>query len=502
MKYQSWSCKLCTKVFFILAYIFMKMTLVVNAESAELSTDILKNENMEVQVISGRNVEKVNVTHSEPRRVDGIYYTILSVDGERAYCIQSSKDTPEEAVYEVEEKLTGTDSFLNKVMYYAYGNPGYRADIWIPDCPEDTERAYLSYVYDPANTLKREISDANWEQWWKNYINETIKKIEREPDIPVSAIRLERTEDTAYFDENFGMQRTVSNRIIGDQRNQVTVSLPQNVILVNETTGMEYKESGVLRGGDMFYFKAGVNVLNGERTVFENLKGSIQNDWATLVVKTGEDKQNLGYGVWYAAETGPLSLGIEWIPAPELEIVKEAKEEERIYKKGEFIEYELTITQKTENAVAKGMVIEDTILTEGAQLVLDSIKVFDGEINEIIDVDIVEKENGFIISGGDVLEYLTFNGDMPGIIVEYQVQVISDTIEIVENVAKVRSENTPEDEDEEDVPVEPEPEPIPEPEPEETVPKTGDNTNLIVLILSMLLSCFIIVKCGRITHRK
>ena len=90
---------------------------------------------------------------------------------------------------------------------------------------------------------------------------------------------------------------------------------------------------------------------------------------------------------------------------------------------------------------------------------------------------------------------------------EYQVLVISDEMEVVENTAKVRGSNAPEESDDEEVEIEKPKEPAPdEPKPEKTVKTesvpTGDNANLIVLILCLILSCAVIAKYGRISHRK
>lgn len=384
MKCRSWSCRGCVALLVALAYFLCGTKLIVNAESAEtiLSNEKNNGYQMEAQVVRGKTeTGKVQVTHTAPEIVDGIYFTILSANGENAYCLQASVDSPEEAVYEVEQELSGQDSVLNKVMYYAYGNPGYREELWISDCPGDTMRAYLrshmvlSYVYDSANTLKRELIDDSWKGWWEVYIQEALKRIENEPDIPDTSLTLEKTEEKAFFDTKNQMQRTESNQLYGDSRNKVEFSLPPGISLVNETRGTTETGTASIWGGDLFYLMADLTLLNEETTVFENLQGSIQNDWITLVVQTGEGTQDLGYGVLYGAETTPLSLSIEWLPFPEVPVEPEPEEPE-----------------------------------------------------------IEEPE-------------------------------------------------------------------IEEPEPE-IVPKTGDHSNLIVLILNLLLSCFIVLKYGRITNRK
>lgn len=476
----------------------------------------------EVQVL-GRSsgIGTADITATEGRKLDGIFYTGFAINGGIGYCLQSSKDTPADAVYDVQQELDARDSFLSKAMYYAYGNPGYRAELWVPDCPQDTERAYLrshlvlSYIYDAANTLDREVKDSSWVPWWRNYISETIARLEAEPAVPEAGLELNPQAEEAYYDNSLKMQRTRRLTLRGDVRNKIEIPLLEGMILVNETKKTESKNSGAVWGGDSFYFKADVADLNGERYASGELKGTINNSWATLIVKTGGEKQDMGMGVLYAAETSPVSVEVKWIPAPELQITKNADRESKIYKKGELITYTLEITQQIPQAVAKNLVIEDSILTEGVKLQKNSVVLLDTDKKVIRDAKVTVQGNDFCIEGGDGLAFLEYVENGNRLYVEYQVLIISDEMEVVKNTAKVRSDNAPEVPTDEEVevekPKEPEPEePKPE-EPEKPAPvktvktktvQTGDNANLIVLMLCLILSCAVAVKCGRIAHRK
>ena len=458
-------------------------------------------------------VESAEITATEGRKLDGIYYTGFTINGGIGYCLQSSKDTPADAVYEIQQELDARDSFLSKAMYYAYGNPGYRAELWVPDCPQDTERAYLrshlvlSYIYDAANTLDREVKDTSWVPWWQNYISETIRRLEGEAGVPCPGLSIAAPSVEAYFDSSLGVQRTRRQTLAGDVRNQIEIPLAEGMVLVNETKKTESMERGIINGGDSFYFKADAAELNGQTYESGEMYGTITNSWATLIVKTGGDKQDMGMGVLYPAQTAPVSLAVSWLPAPKLRIVKNADRETKVYKKGELITYSLEITQEIPKAVAKNLVIEDSILTEGVKLQKNSVVLLDQDKKVIQDAEITVQGNDFHISGGKGLDFLEYVENGHRLYVEYQVLVISDEMEVVENTAKVRGSNAPEESDDEAVEIEKPKEPAPdEPKPEktvktETVP-TGDNANLIVLILCLILSCAVIAKYGRISHRK
>lgn len=498
-------CRISMALIMILLSFFGEAKLIVDAKSAEDTTSGVLECEMEVQVVAeGNSRKKVEITHSEPKRVDGIYYTILRVDGEQAYCIQSSKDTPEEAVYEVAEELKGRDSLLNKVMYYAYGNPGYRPELWVSDCPMDEERAYLrshivlSYVYDPENTLKREIIDDDWEPWWRTYVADTIEKIKQEPEIPESAIAFEREYEEMYFDKTLGMQRTDTNRLIGDERNTLQFDLPEGLIFVNKTTETEMSDQAFISGGNEFYFKCDIDFSNDKNISFKNLAGTIQEDWATWVVKTGSDRQNIGYGVWLPGEEEPISLEIKFLPRPKLELVKSVDGEERIYQKGDIIPYKLEVYQSVEGAVAENIVIKDEILTEGAVIVPGSVEIYDKDGTLVEDIVLEETENRFVLSGGSLLRYMEYS-ENARLTILYRVLVESEEITLIQNKATVESDNAPEDEAEKEVPVEPIPEePVPKepaPEfPEQRVPKTGDNTGMTAFVMFMVLSGVVIWK--------
>ena len=56
------------------------------------------------------------------------------------------------------------------------------------------------------------------------------------------------------------------------------------------------------------------------------------------------------------------------VPEPELEIEKEADKSGKTYELGDLITYTIDVTQRIQDAVAKNVVITDTILTEGVKL--------------------------------------------------------------------------------------------------------------------------------------
>ena len=75
--------------------------------------------------------------------------------------------------------------------------------------------------------------------------------------------------------------------------------------------------------------------------------------------------------------TAPASLAVSWLPKPELETKKQADKTGKTYKLGDVITYTIEVTQRIQDAVAKNVVISDTILTEGVKLQKNSVVLLD-----------------------------------------------------------------------------------------------------------------------------
>ena len=201
------------------------------------------------------------------------------------------------------------------------------------------------------------------------------------------------------------------------------------------------------------------------------------------------------------------------------------------------------MTQQIEKAIAKNVVITDTILTEGVKLQKNSVILLNENGEKIPDAKITVQGNSYTIHAGEFLE-----GPESGqkYTVEYQVAITDESVigKEIENEVVVCSENAEEVKDRETVKVEEEPKPEPgepkveeptpeepkveEPKVEEPTPeepkveepkveepqipvtpavtsakslkastvKTGDVANITGIILILILSCTVIVLCG------
>ncbi len=462
------------------------------------------------------------------------------IDGELGYCLEPKKDSPRDGSFS--GALLENDSLLSKTLYYVYGGPGFE-NYMKPVFPEEwrePEKAYclshciLSYVYDNCSGSRDVFSGMGSEM--QAQVVQCTSAIRKFPDIPEPDIAFQEKDLTAFFSADQKVQRTSETVCIGDPENSVELTLPDRVTLVNTTKGTQSQGKAVVWGQDHFYLTADAGDYNGSTWSSGNIYGRKRQRWRSFVVSTGTSRQHVGTGHLVEAESHPASLGVRWIPEPKLAVGKRADKSGKRFKLGDLITYSIDVTQQIEHAVAKNVVITDTILTEGVKLQKNSIVLLDQDQSIVSDAVISVKGNSYMIKAGEFLQSIEAGEKYT---VEYQVAITDESVigkEILNEVV-VRADNCEEEKDDETVTVEepeepedPEPrirEEPKEPEPEEPEPeipvkeeikvpkpqkipeiseksrpvKTGDRQNLIVLMLLVILSCTGIFICGRIARK-
>lgn len=468
---------------------------------------------------------------------EAVYYQGYSthyyyIDGVLGYCLEPGKVPPSDGSYD--SQVIDNSQLLSKAMYYVYGGPGYEthmkpalAQVW-----QTKENAYclshcvLSYIYDGMSGDSDAFIGLNEEM--KDQVVRCASWIREWPAIPKPDIAFSGTEFQSWFDREGKQQRTDEITCVGDADNSMTVPLPEGVWLVNVTKGTRTSGNVAVSGGDRFYLSADAGLFNGERYESGELYGSRRQAWRTLVIKPGESGQNIGAGRLVTVGTAPASLAVSWLPKPELETKKQADKTGKTYKLGDVITYTIEVTQRIQDAVAKNVVISDTILTEGVKLQKNSVILLDAGQRTVPDAVISAEGNTYTICSGQSLEFLQSVEKGEKFYVEYQV-VITDASVIgreIENEVVVRADNADEVKDRETVTVEEpeepeqpqeEPKEIPEeakkeleqpeekPAPKVTVKaeavKTGDEESLMVLIILLILSCAAIIACGKIARK-
>ena len=481
--------------------------------------------------------KEVSLVKGDAIRYMGYSTHYYYVDGNLAFCLEPDMKSPGNGVYSASE--LDPKSHLSKAMYYMYGGPGYEQYIkssltggWGEDANAYClTHCVLSYIYDGCDQNSAAFKGLNADiasavVMYADYVKNL-------PDIPDAELTFSENGLTAYYDREQKCQRTQSIRLVGDTANSITVPLPDGVTLVNETRGTSGSGNVKVSGGDTFYLRADVAYGNGTTWSSGEIRGEIAKSWKILLVKTGNGSQDIGTASMQQIVSSPIELQVKWLDKPELQVEKNADKSGKTYKLGDIITYTLDVTQQIEKAIAKNVVITDTILTEGVKLQKNSVILLNENGEKIPDAKITVQGNSYTVHAGEFLE-----GPESGqkYTVEYQVAITDESVigKEIENEVVVYSENAEEVKDRETVKVEEETKPEPEePKVEEPTPeepkveepkveepkveepkmpatpavtsakslkastvKTGDVANITGIILILILSCTVIVLCG------
>ena len=449
------------------------------------------------------NAEEISLERGEEVFYDGYSTFYYYIDGELGYCLEPYKNSPHNGTFSAD--LLEENILLSKALYYVYGGPGYEVHMrgHFSEKWQEQGQAYclshciLSYIYDEQDESSPEFQTLSQEM--KEQVKWCVQILEQLPDIPCPEIGFLEDNLIAYYDKNSNIQRTKTIFCEGDEENFIEFYLQDNVTLVNETRKTESQGLVKVWGGDTFYLKTDASLYNGEYWDSGLLYGANKQKWRALIIDTGESGQHLGSGHLITVDQEPDSFSVKWLDKPELVVCKSADKEDKVYKVGDVITYTIEVTQRIENAVANNTVITDTIITEGVELLEDSVQVSDCNDNPVSGVDIFVSDNSYTLQMNDSLQ-----GPESGerYIIKYQVTITDEALigKEVENEVVVRAENAEEVRDTETVLVK---EPVNPVITKKTASvKTGDGSEPILLILLCILSCITMVKCGIIDQYK
>lgn len=473
-------------------------------------------------------VKAADVSLVRGERVEYIGYSThyYYVNGNLAYCLEPDMASPGNGTYPSGEM--SPDQLLAKAMYYVYGGPGFEANIkplltggWdAPDRSYCLSHCILSYIYDGCDPNSSGFMGLNEDI--RGAVITFTEHIKNLPSVPEQELFLSQSELQAYFSPEEKRQRTQVAVCQGDPANSVTFPLDEGMTLVNVTKQTEQKGNVTVWGGDQFYLAADVTYQNGASWESGPVQASLSQAWRTLIVQTGGDSQDVGSGQLITVEPSEVSLKVKWLEKPELTIEKQADKEDKSYQVGDLITYTTDVTQRIQNAVAKNVVITDTILTEGVKLQKNSVVLLDAGQNKIENAVIQVTGNSFSIHAGEFLQSADLGEKYT---IEYQVMIIDEGLvgKEIENEVMVRADNAEEEKDREIVEIpepnpepkpeletEPEPQPEPEPETEPQVQemsvkapsvKTADTQNLTLLAFFLILSCAVIFICVKIPNK-
>ncbi|WP_305140080.1 SpaA isopeptide-forming pilin-related protein [Thomasclavelia cocleata] len=263
-------------------------------------------------------------------------------NGKWAYCLESSKNSPQNGNYTAE--VIENNSAVRKLLYYGYGGPAAwgqfadNYDLKNAICPDDTYLTNDDVKYLLTHIFLSGAYAGDWngfnEELFNQYFGGTygtnIMNIYRdicnlpEPGYtkfnPGSAGGF-RAEFEARFDKNTKQQITNVVTLEGNSNSTVNISLPNNVTIniingITQTGG-----STTVHGNQSFYFTAPCNGSPDDMPITD-VTGQNCEKFTALAIHTGSNTTQTE-GSWdWDPDGSHLYLKINWMDFGKIEITK------------------------------------------------------------------------------------------------------------------------------------------------------------------------------------
>lgn len=255
-----------------------------------------------------------------PSNVGNYSTNYFYVNGKIAYCLESPKASPPDSDYIA--NILDTNAKLQKVLYYGYGGPGDLTNQYMPQLDADTR-----YIYTHIAASYAYIGNAGFHGCTEESLRESgvlayIDYLFGQETPPTAALGLSSDYEKAYLEND--LQKTRTFTLTGDHRNFVTLNVPANVTY-HQVGGSEQTGGTVkIYGGTKFCFTAPKTVTGLWET--GSLKGNIGSQWKTLVLNTGGNSQDIGYGDFITEPANSVQFSVKWLDLARITLVKKDAE--------------------------------------------------------------------------------------------------------------------------------------------------------------------------------
>lgn len=251
-----------------------------------------------------------------PANVGNYVTNYFYVNGKIAYCLESPKASPPDADYIA--NILDTNAKLQKVLYYGYGGPGDLTDQYMPQLDADTRFIYTHIAASYAYIGEAGFHGCTEESLQSSGVMGYIDFLFGQEAPPTAAITLNSDYEKAYLEKD--LQRTKVFELKGDHRNYVTLNIPAKVTY-NKVGGSKQTGGTVkIYGGTKFFFTAPKSVTGTWET--GSLKGIIGSQWKTLVLNTGGNTQDIGYGDFITEPANSVHFSVKWMDLAKITLLK------------------------------------------------------------------------------------------------------------------------------------------------------------------------------------
>ena len=258
------------------------------------------------------------VEYTGPSEYGGRMAGNFFMDGERAFCLEHSKLSPETGT-PVEVNPYDND-MIKTVLYYGWDGKG---NIFTDEAEGIVRTSSaLSVLYSGDNENGQMLA-----QPLLDYAAEHL----------ITDMNIYFSKESITASITGDQQKTEEVTVNGDARNTVSFSLPEQVVLHNKTTGEEAGGEVTVKGGDVFYLTAPLNGAADFSTGI--LKGSM-GYCQPLFLKTSDDEvQDLITMRWRDPDH-TTSLSVTWQKAGNIKVSKTDSESGKAVAGAEYTIYD------------------------------------------------------------------------------------------------------------------------------------------------------------------
>lgn len=285
-------------------------------EAGEAVMLMTASSEVETSFASARSAKPtVTLTVGEKIYYGGWETSKFYINGNLGYCLEPRKGTPADGNYAA--TILEKNELLSKALYYLVGGPGYNSTLeqaFFGGSNGDMNYCYshvvLSYIYDGCSTAGDAFTGVSSSV--KQGCIDITNAIKNLPEPPAADLKITPVSQKAYYNEEQDYQQTDVFVLSGDSRNSVTLTVPTDVKLHNQSTGKIATGKVTVKGGEQFFFTAPTKVTGTWNT--GSVYGTVTNDYKAIVFNKDSSTQTIGSWSYTLGEgIAPVSLSVKWL---------------------------------------------------------------------------------------------------------------------------------------------------------------------------------------------
>lgn len=303
----------------------------------------------------------------------------FEVDGQTAFCIEHAKESPPSGT-EAAEKVYANEA-IRKILYYGWEGP----ECWSGFRDKKQGITLTSLLLSEVHTTDHAVGTYNFVDGlveFRNYVESNPA-----PDLD---LHFDKSKVSAYYDSTLKAERTENITVLGQGSGKLSVSIPEDSILHNNTTGEDVRSgSAVLKVGESFYLRTIIGVSDRKSTIIKGKNSRLQ---PLVYVTSDSGLQDLSRLSMIEDVVETDKLTVDWIGYQDFKITKKDSETGETVAGATFILVDLTENSVVRRARAARITADDIRRMDGA------IEVTTGEDGYGIIKEMLKMEHRYAVA--------------------------------------------------------------------------------------------------------